>query len=70
MEGDCDIVILDVMLPDKNGFELRTALRSRGIRKPVLMLNARREVGERVTGLRLGADDRSRRLLSLSKWPN
>jgi DNA-binding response OmpR family regulator len=43
--------------PDKSGFEVCSALRSRGIRKPVLMLNARREVDERVAGLRLGADD-------------
>jgi two-component system alkaline phosphatase synthesis response regulator PhoP len=54
---ESDIIILDVMLPDKTGFEVCTALRSRGVRKPVLMLTARGEVDDRVTGLRLGADD-------------
>jgi two-component system alkaline phosphatase synthesis response regulator PhoP len=57
IEGDADIVILDVMLPDRNGFEVCAALRNRGVRKPVLMLTARGEVEDRVTGLRIGADD-------------
>lgn len=54
---ESDMIILDVMLPDKSGFEVCAALRSRGIRKPILMLTARGEVDDRVTGLRLGADD-------------
>src|SRR5262249_8787193 len=54
---ESDMIILDVTLPDKSGFEVCSALRSRGIRKPLLMLNARSEVDDRVAGLRLGADD-------------
>src|SRR5262249_16697745 len=54
---ESDMIVLDVTLPDKSGFEVCSALRSRGIRKPLLMLNTRREVDERVASLRLGADD-------------
>jgi DNA-binding response OmpR family regulator len=54
---DSDMIILDVMLPDKSGLEVCAALRSRGIRKPILMLSARSEVDDRVAGLRMGADD-------------
>jgi DNA-binding response OmpR family regulator len=52
-----DVILLDVMLPDRSGFEFCTGLRDRGIQTPVLMLTARGDVTDRVTGLRLGADD-------------
>jgi two-component system, OmpR family, alkaline phosphatase synthesis response regulator PhoP len=52
-----DLVILDVMLPRRNGFEVCRELRERGVGTPVLMLTARGQVADRVTGLRLGADD-------------
>jgi DNA-binding response OmpR family regulator len=52
-----DVILLDVMLPDRSGFELCADLRNREIDTPVLMLTARGDVTERVTGLRLGADD-------------
>jgi two-component system, OmpR family, alkaline phosphatase synthesis response regulator PhoP len=52
-----DLVVLDVMLPDRSGFEVCRDLRRRGIDTPVLMLTARGEVDDRVLGLRLGADD-------------
>jgi DNA-binding response OmpR family regulator len=52
-----DLVILDVMLPKGDGFGVLKALRQEGLRMPVLMLTARDAVGDRVTGLDLGADD-------------
>jgi DNA-binding response OmpR family regulator len=52
-----DLVILDVMLPKRNGFDVCRDLRARGVTTPILMLTARGEVTDRVTGLRLGADD-------------
>jgi two-component system alkaline phosphatase synthesis response regulator PhoP len=52
-----DIIILDVMLPGKNGFDVCRDLRSRGINTPLLMLTARGQVIDKVLGLKLGADD-------------
>ena len=55
--NDYDLVILDVMLPRKNGFEVCRELRSTGSAVPVLMLTARDSVTDRVSGLDIGADD-------------
>lgn len=55
--GLFDIAVLDVMLPNKNGFEIARQARSCGIRTPILMLTARSEVEDRVSGLDCGADD-------------
>jgi two-component system, OmpR family, alkaline phosphatase synthesis response regulator PhoP len=55
--GAFDLLILDVMLPRKNGFDVLRDLRQRGIGTPVLMLTARGQVTDRVVGLKLGADD-------------
>jgi len=52
-----DAIILDVMLPGRNGFEILRALRASGGTTPVLMLTARTGVEDRVRGLDLGADD-------------
>jgi len=52
-----DVILLDIMLPDRSGFELCAELRDRGIQTPVLMLTARGDVQDRVAGLRIGADD-------------
>lgn len=52
-----DLVILDVMLPRKNGFEVVRTLRSRGETVPVIMLSARGEETDKVMGLELGAED-------------
>jgi two-component system copper resistance phosphate regulon response regulator CusR len=57
LTGVYDAVILDVMLPLKNGYEVLKELRAAGTRTPVLMLTARSGVEDRVRGLDLGADD-------------
>lgn len=56
-EGGYDLIILDVMLPRKNGFDVCRDLRQRGVETPVLMLTARGQVVDKVVGLKLGADD-------------
>ena len=53
----CDLVILDVMLPRLNGFEVLRALRREGLEVPVLMLSARGAEIDKVMGLELGAED-------------
>lgn len=52
-----DLVILDLMLPGRDGIEVLTTLRRRGFEAPVLILSARDAVEDRVTGLDSGADD-------------
>jgi DNA-binding response OmpR family regulator len=52
-----DVIILDIMLPGKNGVDVCRELRQKGVRTPVLMLTARDTVEDRVTGLDSGADD-------------
>ena len=52
-----DLMILDVMLPGMNGFDLCRAVRERGFDGAVLMLTARGQIDDRVEGLRMGADD-------------
>lgn len=52
-----DLIILDVMLPLKNGFDVCRDLRQRGCHSPIIMLTARGQVVDRVVGLKLGADD-------------
>ncbi|MBE6712853.1 MAG: response regulator transcription factor [Ruminococcaceae bacterium] len=55
--GIYDIVILDVMLPGMNGFEIAKQARKKGIKTPILMLTARSELDDKVEGLDSGADD-------------
>jgi len=55
--GEFDLVLLDVMLPRKNGFDVLRDLRQRGLETPVIMLTARGQVVDTVVGLKLGADD-------------
>lgn len=57
LEGDYELVILDVMLPDIDGFAVLAALRAASRNTPVLMLTARDRVEDRVRGLEGGADD-------------
>ena len=55
--GCHDLILLDVMLPDADGFEVLQELRGLGVETPVLFLSARGEVSDRIRGLDLGADD-------------
>jgi len=55
--NDYDLVILDVMLPHKDGFEVCRELRKGGLTIPILMLTARDAVQDRIDGLDIGADD-------------
>jgi two-component system alkaline phosphatase synthesis response regulator PhoP len=55
--GNFEMAILDIMLPGRSGFDICRELRQRGIDLPILMLTARSDVSDRVTGLKLGADD-------------
>ena len=55
--AEFDLVILDVMLPVRDGFEVCRTLRARGMKTPILMLTARDAVEDRVLGLDSGADD-------------
>ena len=52
-----DIIILDVMLPGMNGFDIAGKTRQKGIRTPILMLTAKSELDDKVIGLDSGADD-------------
>ena len=55
--GSFDVIVLDVMLPGGNGFDICRAVRQKGVQTPILMLTARGQVVDRVVGLKLGADD-------------
>lgn len=55
--AEFDVIILDVMLPRRDGIEVCRTLRQRGMRTPILMLTARDAVEDRVRGLDSGADD-------------
>ena len=55
--GVYDVVILDVMLPGMDGFEITRQARSKGITTPILMLTAKADLDDKVTGLDCGADD-------------
>jgi two-component system, OmpR family, alkaline phosphatase synthesis response regulator PhoP len=52
-----DMIVLDVMLPGRDGFDVAKTVRQQGVQTPILMLTARTQVVDRVVGLKLGADD-------------
>jgi two-component system, OmpR family, alkaline phosphatase synthesis response regulator PhoP len=52
-----DVIVLDVMLPGRDGFDVAKTIRQQGVQTPILMLTARSQVVDRVVGLKLGADD-------------
>jgi len=56
-EQDPDLILLDVMLPKMNGFDICKSLREQGRTTPIIMLTAREEETDKVLGLELGADD-------------
>ncbi len=55
--GVYDVIVLDVMMPGMNGFQVAKNARSKGIKTPILMLTAKGEVDDKVMGLDSGADD-------------
>jgi len=57
LTGSYDLVVLDVMLPKKSGFDVCRDLRQKGIDTAILMLTAKTQVVDKVVGLKLGADD-------------
>ena len=57
LQGDYDLIILDVMLPGKNGFDVCRELRKAGLLTPIIMLTARGQLVDKVLGLKIGADD-------------
>ncbi len=57
LSGEYDVIILDVMLPGENGFQIVEKLREARIQTPILMLTARDNIRDKVTGLDKGADD-------------
>ncbi|MGH0032469.1 MAG: response regulator [Myxococcota bacterium] len=67
LETDYDLLVLDVMLPGMDGFDVLREIRARGIETPAIFLSARGEVGDRVTGLNLGADDYLRKPFAFSE---
>jgi len=57
MSKPFDLIILDVMLPSKNGFDICRHLRKNGVNSPILMLTARTELNNKVQGFKAGSDD-------------
>lgn len=66
-ENPYDLVILDVMLPRKDGIAALQSMRAAGVKSPVLMLTARDEVKDKITGLDGGADDYMTKPFSLDE---
>jgi DNA-binding response OmpR family regulator len=63
-----DLIVLDIMLPKKDGFEVCRELRRKGQDVPILMLTARREEADKVLGLEIGADDYLTKPFGLSEF--
>ena len=57
LSGIYDIIVLDVMMPEMNGFEVAARARKKGVKTPILMLTAKSETEDKVEGLDSGADD-------------
>ncbi|MBR0190322.1 MAG: response regulator transcription factor [Clostridia bacterium] len=57
LSGIYDVIVLDVMMPKMNGFEMLKRLRAKKIETPVLMLTAKADVSDKIDGLNIGADD-------------
>jgi DNA-binding response OmpR family regulator len=57
LSGIYDVILLDVMMPKLNGFEMLSALRKKGVKTPVLMLTALSQTHDKIKGLDAGADD-------------
>lgn len=57
LTGLYDLIILDVMLPGKNGFEILNKIKSEKVKTPIIMLTAKSEIDDKLNGLERGADD-------------
>jgi two-component system alkaline phosphatase synthesis response regulator PhoP len=57
LEGGYSVIVLDIMLPRRSGYDVCRELRQRGVDTAILMLTAKSQVTDRVLGLKLGADD-------------
>jgi DNA-binding response OmpR family regulator len=57
LKGDTNLIILDIMLPKINGFEICSQIRNKNINTPIIMLTAKDQEQDIVMGLNLGADD-------------
>lgn len=57
LTGNYDLILLDIMLPKKNGFEILKTLKENNIKTPVIMLTAKSEMDDKLNGLENGADD-------------
>jgi DNA-binding response OmpR family regulator len=62
-----DLILLDVMLPGRNGFQVCQDVRARGLKTPIIMITARNQEADKVRGLELGADDYVTKPLSLAE---
>ena len=67
LQNPPDLVVLDLMLPGKNGFEICREVRQRGIKVPVIVLTARGQEVDKIRGLELGADDYITKPFSLAE---
>jgi len=66
--GNYDAIILDVMMPKRNGIEVLKQLRADGIKTPIMMLTAKGEKDDRITGFDAGADDVLLNIEQLPAW--
>jgi DNA-binding response OmpR family regulator len=57
LRNEHDLIVLDLMLPEKDGLSVCRSLRLAGIKTPIIMLTAKGQEGDRIAGLELGADD-------------
>ena len=57
LTGLYDVIILDIMLPKLNGFQVLSKIRAKGISTPILLLSAKSDVTDKIEGLQIGADD-------------
>ena len=67
LRGSADLIVLDLMLPGRNGFQICEEVRSQSIRTPIIVLTARTQEADKVRGFGLGADDYLTKPFSLAE---
>jgi heavy metal response regulator len=67
LTSEYDLIILDILLPKKNGFEVLKSLRANGIQTPILILTAKGSIDDKVEGLNSGADDYLTKLFAFAE---